>query len=128
MLHRRGTPVCSRIAPWLRKVGRRIRLSMSAWAQTQPDKVPCRTRQAPPTVRVWRAALPPSGTFWLRCARAEKRAGGCAFGRDGDFAPEETVLGWRLIHQRARQPGMLRTRFTEMFGVEHPITQGGMQW
>jgi NADH:quinone reductase (non-electrogenic) len=23
---------------------------------------------------------------------------------------------------------MLRTRFTEMFGVEHPITQGGMQW
>ncbi|MET0605740.1 MAG: nitronate monooxygenase [Beijerinckiaceae bacterium] len=23
---------------------------------------------------------------------------------------------------------MLRTRFTELFGVEHPITQGGMQW
>src|SRR6201984_3908088 len=23
---------------------------------------------------------------------------------------------------------MLTTRFTEMFGVEHPITQGGMQW
>jgi NADH:quinone reductase (non-electrogenic) len=23
---------------------------------------------------------------------------------------------------------MLRTRFTEMFGIEHPITQGGMQW
>lgn len=23
---------------------------------------------------------------------------------------------------------MLRTRFTETFGVEHPITQGGMQW
>jgi len=23
---------------------------------------------------------------------------------------------------------MLSTRFTEMFGVEHPITQGGMQW
>ena len=23
---------------------------------------------------------------------------------------------------------MLRTRFTEMFGVEHPIVQGGMQW
>ncbi|KQT35305.1 nitronate monooxygenase [Sphingomonas sp. Leaf412] len=23
---------------------------------------------------------------------------------------------------------MLRTRFTEMFGVEHPIAQGGMQW
>lgn len=23
---------------------------------------------------------------------------------------------------------MLRTRFTEMFGVDHPITQGGMQW
>lgn len=23
---------------------------------------------------------------------------------------------------------MIRTRFTEMFGVEHPIVQGGMQW
>ncbi len=23
---------------------------------------------------------------------------------------------------------MFKTRFTEMFGVEHPITQGGMQW
>jgi NADH:quinone reductase (non-electrogenic) len=23
---------------------------------------------------------------------------------------------------------MMRTRFTEMFGVEHPIVQGGMQW
>ena len=23
---------------------------------------------------------------------------------------------------------MIKTRFTEMFGVEHPITQGGMQW
>src|ERR1700692_3982610 len=23
---------------------------------------------------------------------------------------------------------MLKTPFTEMFGVEHPITQGGMQW
>ena len=23
---------------------------------------------------------------------------------------------------------MLQTRFTEMFGVEHPIVQGGMQW
>jgi len=23
---------------------------------------------------------------------------------------------------------MLRTRFTEMFGVEHPIVQGGMMW
>ena len=23
---------------------------------------------------------------------------------------------------------MLRTRFTELFGVEHPIAQGGMQW
>jgi len=23
---------------------------------------------------------------------------------------------------------MLQTRFTQMFGVEHPIVQGGMQW
>ena len=23
---------------------------------------------------------------------------------------------------------MIKTRFTEMFGVEHPIAQGGMQW
>ncbi|WP_298892077.1 nitronate monooxygenase, partial [uncultured Sphingomonas sp.] len=23
---------------------------------------------------------------------------------------------------------MLKTRFTEAFGVEHPIAQGGMQW
>ena len=23
---------------------------------------------------------------------------------------------------------MLKTRFTEMVGVEHPIVQGGMQW
>jgi nitronate monooxygenase len=22
----------------------------------------------------------------------------------------------------------MRTRFTELFGVEHPIAQGGMQW
>jgi nitronate monooxygenase len=28
----------------------------------------------------------------------------------------------------AQQPGVLRTRFTEAFGVEHPIVQGGMQW
>src|SRR5690242_2218673 len=25
-------------------------------------------------------------------------------------------------------PRMLTTRFTETFGVEHPIVQGGMQW
>lgn len=24
--------------------------------------------------------------------------------------------------------GGLRTRFTETFGIEHPIVQGGMQW
>lgn len=24
--------------------------------------------------------------------------------------------------------GVFRTRFTETFGVEHPIMQGGMQW
>ena len=23
---------------------------------------------------------------------------------------------------------MIKTRFTEMFGVQHPIVQGGMQW
>lgn len=23
---------------------------------------------------------------------------------------------------------MIRTRFTEMFGVDHPIVQGGMMW
>src|ERR1043166_1088463 len=23
---------------------------------------------------------------------------------------------------------MFKTRFTEMFGIEHPIVQGGMQW
>ncbi|HZZ36275.1 MAG TPA: nitronate monooxygenase, partial [Caulobacteraceae bacterium] len=23
---------------------------------------------------------------------------------------------------------MLKTRFTETFGVEHPVVQGGMQW
>ena len=23
---------------------------------------------------------------------------------------------------------MIRTRFTELFGVEHPVMQGGMQW
>lgn len=23
---------------------------------------------------------------------------------------------------------MIKTRFTEMFGVDHPIVQGGMQW
>ncbi|MDE2458539.1 MAG: nitronate monooxygenase, partial [Rhodospirillales bacterium] len=23
---------------------------------------------------------------------------------------------------------MLRTRFTETFGIKHPIVQGGMQW
>jgi NADH:quinone reductase (non-electrogenic) len=23
---------------------------------------------------------------------------------------------------------VLKTRFTELFGVQHPITQGGMQW
>ena len=23
---------------------------------------------------------------------------------------------------------MIKTRFTEMFGVRHPIVQGGMQW
>jgi NAD(P)H-dependent flavin oxidoreductase YrpB (nitropropane dioxygenase family) len=23
---------------------------------------------------------------------------------------------------------MIKTRFTELFGVEHPIAQGGMQW
>ena len=22
----------------------------------------------------------------------------------------------------------IKTRFTEMFGIEHPIVQGGMQW
>ena len=23
---------------------------------------------------------------------------------------------------------MLKTRFTELFGIQHPIVQGGMQW
>ena len=23
---------------------------------------------------------------------------------------------------------MIKTRFTEMFGIRHPIVQGGMQW
>ena len=23
---------------------------------------------------------------------------------------------------------MIKTRFTELFGVDHPIAQGGMQW
>ncbi len=23
---------------------------------------------------------------------------------------------------------MIKTRFTDLFGVEHPIAQGGMQW
>ena len=23
---------------------------------------------------------------------------------------------------------MIKTRFTEMFGIKHPIVQGGMQW
>src|SRR3546814_14840358 len=27
-----------------------------------------------------------------------------------------------------RRAAVLKTRFTEMFGVEYPITQGGMQW
>ena len=27
-----------------------------------------------------------------------------------------------------RGQAMIKTRFTEMFGVEHPIVQGGMQW
>jgi nitronate monooxygenase len=39
---------------------------------------------------------------------------------------------WSGHNPRARRtrqdPPMLRTRFTETFGVEHPIVQGGMQW
>ena len=29
--------------------------------------------------------------------------------------------------QRGQGP-MIKTRFTEMFGIKHPIVQGGMQW
>ena len=29
---------------------------------------------------------------------------------------------------RGRDGQMIKTRFTEMFGIEHPIVQGGMQW
>ncbi|MDX2238524.1 MAG: nitronate monooxygenase family protein [Hyphomonadaceae bacterium] len=41
---------------------------------------------------------------------------------------------WQACPQRSRcrpkqgRQGMIRTRFTEMFGVDHPIAQGGMQW
>src|ERR1700730_4481717 len=31
-------------------------------------------------------------------------------------------------HRPREGKPMLRTRFTEMFGIEHPIVQGGMQW
>jgi NADH:quinone reductase (non-electrogenic) len=36
----------------------------------------------------------------------------------------------RLVELRGPAEGsfMLKTRFTELFGVEHPIVQGGMQW
>jgi nitronate monooxygenase len=37
----------------------------------------------------------------------------------GDLVPFKQSLGG--------EP-MIKTRFTEMFGVEHPIAQGGMQW
>ena len=30
--------------------------------------------------------------------------------------------------QKNRERDMLKTRFTEEFGIEHPIVQGGMQW
>jgi nitronate monooxygenase len=32
------------------------------------------------------------------------------------------------IPPRKGAPAMIRTRFTEMFGVQHPIVQGGMMW
>jgi len=40
----------------------------------------------------------------------------------------------RRLHERegraraTKEPEVLKTRFTALFGVEHPITQGGMQW
>src|ERR1700745_3340988 len=43
-------------------------------------------------------------------------------------APEiskKSVRGYPRGKQRAE---MIKTRFTEAFGVEHPIVQGGMQW
>ncbi len=29
---------------------------------------------------------------------------------------------------RGRDGQMIKTRFTEMFGIKHPVVQGGMQW
>src|SRR3954447_14182639 len=34
----------------------------------------------------------------------------------------------RAIAPEDKGQDMIKTRFTEMFGVEHPIVQGGMQW
>jgi NAD(P)H-dependent flavin oxidoreductase YrpB (nitropropane dioxygenase family) len=52
------------------------------------------------------------------------------------FAGAPATLAAASERKRPRNPGggqrkevpMLKTRFTEMFGVEHPIVQGGMQW
>src|SRR5271155_1155704 len=41
------------------------------------------------------------------------------------------VIANAVSHQeneRAEGRDVLKTRFTEMFGVDHPIVQGGMQW
>jgi nitronate monooxygenase len=39
-----------------------------------------------------------------------------------------TVSEWAGHADRTTQPQVLRTRATELFGMRHPITQGGMQW
>jgi len=33
-----------------------------------------------------------------------------------------------VIRAEETEANMIKTRFTELVGVEHPIVQGGMQW
>jgi NADH:quinone reductase (non-electrogenic) len=44
------------------------------------------------------------------------------------FCQSGRKLGAAARKAREGKAAMLRTRFTELFGIEHPIVQGGMQW
>ena len=88
---------------------------------------------------MWRA-LPPVdvSSYWASMGTAEQIEAFTAFlqKRDPTGPTPSTGMrssrpadrhGCRPTSERNRLP-LITTRFTEAFGIEHPIVQGGMQW
>src|SRR5207237_9562486 len=61
-------------------------------------------------------------------ARNARRARSCLNAQGPAPAGASATRACATVPAPTKERTVLKTRFTELFGVEHPITQGGMQW